>query len=88
MDHRTILNGIPWILRTGAPWRDLPECYGPWRTVAGPFYGGRNAGLWGRTLGKSRKEYSTRFAPRTYSHEPSHAATTPPGGEPRSVRSA
>lgn len=28
-DHRLILNGILWILRTGAPWRDLPERYGP-----------------------------------------------------------
>ena len=37
-DHRTILNGILWILRTGAPWRDLPERYGPWRTVASRFY--------------------------------------------------
>lgn len=32
-DHRTILNGIFWILRTGAPWRDLPRRYGPWQTV-------------------------------------------------------
>ena len=29
-DHRTIINGILWVLRTGAPWRDLPEHYGPW----------------------------------------------------------
>ncbi len=28
-DHRTVLNGILWVLRTGAPWRDLPERYGP-----------------------------------------------------------
>ena len=28
-DHRTILDGILWVLRTGAPWRDLPERYGP-----------------------------------------------------------
>ena len=28
-DNRPIVNGIPWILHTGAPWRDLPECYGP-----------------------------------------------------------
>ncbi len=49
-DHRTILNGILWILRTGAPWRDLPECYGPWRTVASRFYRWRKAGLWGRIL--------------------------------------
>ena len=32
-DNRKLLNGVLWILRTGAPWRDLPECYGPWRTV-------------------------------------------------------
>lgn len=31
--HRRILNGIIWILKTGAPWRDLPRRYGPWKTV-------------------------------------------------------
>jgi transposase len=46
VDHRRILNGILWILRTGAPWRDLPERYGPWRTVASRFYRWQRAGLW------------------------------------------
>lgn len=32
-DRRTIINGIFWILRTGSPWRDLPEEFGPWATV-------------------------------------------------------
>jgi len=32
-DHRTMLNGALWPLRTGSPWRDLPERYGPWKTV-------------------------------------------------------
>ena len=32
-DPRQVLNGVFWILRTGAPWRDLPESYGPWETV-------------------------------------------------------
>lgn len=32
-DNRRLLNGVLWILRTGAPWRDLPEYYGPWQTV-------------------------------------------------------
>jgi transposase len=33
-DARTMLNGMIWILRTGAPWRDLPqERFGPWQTV-------------------------------------------------------
>ena len=46
VDHRRILNGMLWILRTGAPWRDLPERYGPWRTVASRFYRWQRAGLW------------------------------------------
>ncbi|WP_157429595.1 IS5 family transposase, partial [Actinomadura oligospora] len=33
VDHRTVLNGILWKLATGAPWRDLPERYGNWKTV-------------------------------------------------------
>lgn len=49
-DHRTILNGILWILRTGAPWRDLPSRYGPWSTVAGRFYHWRKIGLWQQVL--------------------------------------
>lgn len=45
-DHRTIINGILWILRTGAPWRDLPERYGPWPSVACRFYRWQKAGIW------------------------------------------
>lgn len=32
-DRRQVLDGIMWILRTGAAWRDLPEEFGPWATV-------------------------------------------------------
>ena len=32
-DRRQVVDGILWILRTGAPWRDLPEEFGPWGTV-------------------------------------------------------
>lgn len=49
-DHRTILNGILWILRSGAPWRDLPECYGSWTTVYGRFRRWREAGVWEQIL--------------------------------------
>jgi transposase len=41
-DARKMLNGMLWILNTGAPWRDLPERYGPWRTVYDRF------NLWSR----------------------------------------
>ena len=36
-DSRSMLNGILWILRTGSPWRDLPERFGPWQTVYDHF---------------------------------------------------
>ena len=49
-DHRTILNGSLWVLRTGAPWRDLPERYGPVGTVSSRFYRWRQSGLWPRVL--------------------------------------
>ena len=32
-DRRQVLNGALWILRTGAPWKDLPRRYGPYQTV-------------------------------------------------------
>jgi transposase len=34
---REILNGILWMARSGAPWRDLPERFGPWETVYSRF---------------------------------------------------
>ncbi|WP_368662727.1 transposase [Kitasatospora sp. NA04385] len=34
-DHRQVVNGVLWRLRTGAPWRDLPERYGPWLILSG-----------------------------------------------------
>lgn len=32
-DHRVMMDGMFWELATGAPWRDLPEEFGPWKTV-------------------------------------------------------
>src|SRR4051812_16749661 len=49
-DLRTLVNGIRWILRTGAPWRDLPERYGPWQTVYSRFYRWQRAGVWAKIL--------------------------------------
>ena len=36
-DPRVAFNGILWILRTGSPWRDLPEEFGHWRTIYGLY---------------------------------------------------
>lgn len=50
MPHRQVLNGIFWILRTGAPWRDMPERYGKWQTVYDRFSRWRREGLVQRLL--------------------------------------
>jgi transposase len=49
-DHCMIVNGILWVLRTGAPWRDLPERYGKWQTVASRFYRWQKNGVWDRVF--------------------------------------
>ena len=49
-DHRKVINGILWILRTGAPWRDLPQRYGPHQTCYDRFVRWRRSGLWKRVL--------------------------------------
>ena len=55
-DHRRIINGILWIIRTGAPSRDLPERYGPVGTVSSRFYRWRKAGLWDRLFAQVQQQ--------------------------------
>ena len=50
LSHRRVINGLLWLNRTGAPWRDIPERYGPWSTLASRFYRWREQGLWQRIL--------------------------------------
>jgi len=49
-EHRVVLNAILWVLRTGAPWRDLPERYGSWQTAYSRFRRWRDADVWDRVL--------------------------------------
>ena len=49
-NNRRVLNGIFWMLRTGAPWRDLPERYGPYTTAYNRFNRWRKAGIWDRLM--------------------------------------
>ena len=50
VDDRRVLNGIFWVLRSGAPWRDLPERYGPRTTSYNRFVRWRKAGVWDRMM--------------------------------------
>ena len=36
-DNRLMINAMVWMARSGASWRDLPERYGPWKTVYSRF---------------------------------------------------
>ncbi len=52
-----VLNGIFWRLRTGAPWADIPERYGPHTTCVNRFNRQRKAGVWDRLLDAVSKAY-------------------------------
>jgi transposase len=88
--HRRIVNAIVWKLRTGAPWRDLPERYGPWESVYTRFRRWRLAGVWERALGAIQAEgdaagkldWSLHFMDGTVIRAHQHAAGAK-GGTPR-----
>jgi transposase len=44
------LNGIFWVLRSGAPWRDLPNNFGPYTTCYNRFVRWRRAGVWAKIM--------------------------------------
>ncbi len=45
-DNRLFINAVFWILRTGAPWRDLPSDYGDWKNTHRRFCRWRDKGVW------------------------------------------
>jgi transposase len=45
-DNRLFVNGVLWVLRSGAHWQDLPERYGKWKTVHKRFTRWAKAGVW------------------------------------------
>ena len=50
VNDRRVLNGIFWVLRSGAPWRDLPAAYGPRTTCYNRFVRWRRAGVWDQIM--------------------------------------
>ena len=57
VDDRRVLNGLFWRLRTGAPWADIPQRYGPHTTCVNRFNRWRKAGVWDRILTAVSKAY-------------------------------
>ena len=50
VDDRRVLNGIFWRLRSGAPWADIPDRYGPYTTCYNRFVRWEKAGIWNKLL--------------------------------------
>ena len=94
-DHLRILNGILWKVRTGAPWRDLPERYGPWSTVHSRFRRWRLAGVWDRVFAAVQQQadaagqvdWSVQFVDGSVVRAHQHAAGAK-GGRQKRRRSA
>ena len=49
-DNRLFVNGVMWVLRSGAHWHDLPERYGKWKTVHTRFARWAKNGVWERVF--------------------------------------
>jgi transposase len=49
-DNRRFVDGVLWLARTGAPWRDLPERYGRWNSAFQRFSRWSKRGIWQRIL--------------------------------------
>lgn len=57
-DHRQVLNGMFWVLCSGAPWRDLPDRYGNWKTVYDRFRRYRIKGFFDKILSRLQLEFN------------------------------
>ena len=90
-DHRAVVEAILWRLRTGAPWRDLPERYGPWQSVYTRFRRWQHAGVWDRAPAALQAEADERgglarslhFLDGTSLRARPHAAGAPKKGAPK-----
>jgi transposase len=91
LDHRQMVNGMLWMLKTGAPWRDLPERYGTWKSVYSRFRRWQKAGVWEHILAELQAQgdavgeldWSLHFVDGTVVRAHQHAAGAKKGAVTR-----
>jgi len=59
LPHRRVVNGILWLLRTGAPWPDLPRRYGKHKTISSRYYRWCEKGIWDRVFAEVLAQAAT-----------------------------
>ena len=72
-DNRRFLDAVMWILRTGAPWRDLPGDYGDWKNTHRRFCRWRDKGQWENLLERLIEDPDFEWLMIDASHVKAHA---------------
>ena len=61
VDNRLFVNGVLWVLRSGAHWQDLPERYGKWKSVHTRFTRWAKAGVWERIFASLTRDRDNKY---------------------------
>lgn len=75
-DNRLFVEAVLWIARTGSPWRDLPQSFGPWNSVYQRFARWSDNGVWHRVFAELAKDadFEEVFLDSTIVRAHQHAA--------------
>ena len=61
VDNRLFVNGVLWVLRSGAHWQHLPERYGKWKSVHARFTRWAKAGVWEKVFAELIKDRDNKY---------------------------
>ena len=73
-DNRMFVEGVLWIVRTGSPWRDLPEAFGDWNSVFRRFSRWSIKGVWWRIFEAMSDDPDFVISDRRFHHRPGASA--------------
>jgi putative transposase len=87
-DDRNFFEAVWWWRRTGVPWRDLPECFGPWKTVFNRFDRWSKSGKWQRLFDALKTDVDDEWHSLDSTINGAHQHSAGGKGGPSSRRSA